>query len=165
MAIDFREIVEAPKKALPLVDDPERVRVLEQFIDSTGAVVEAAVRDAFQRLVDEINVQLAPHARVRLVQEGASLAAEVVPLGEERERGWTLRVDSDGVSKVLLRMPSSVKEMAADSARKAGMSLNSWTVNILERALGNLRQAQPGTPEPEDSSNDHPGGDEPGQRS
>ena len=158
MAIDFREIVEAPKKALPLVDDPERLRVLEQFIDSTGAFVEAAVRDAFQRLVDEINVQLAPHARVRLVQEGASLAAEVVPLGEERERGWTLRVDSDGVSKVLLRMPSTVKEKAAESAQKAGMSLNSWTVNILERALENLRQQQPDIQEYGDSGNEHAGG-------
>jgi predicted HicB family RNase H-like nuclease len=149
MPIDFHDIADASKKALNLVDDAERRRFVEQFLDSTGPLVEAAARNAFQNLLDEINDQLAPHARIRLIQEGTRLAAEVVTLGEERRRGWTLHVDSDTISKVLVRMPSSVKDRATESAQKAGVSLNSWTVDILERALENLRQRQSGTNDPE----------------
>ena len=157
MPIDFHDIANASKKALNLVDDAERRRVIEEFVESTGPLVEAAARDAFQNLLDEINEQLAPHARIRLIQEGTRLAADVVTLGEERRRGWTLHLDSDTVSKVLLRMPSNVKERATESAQKAGVSLNSWTVDILERALENLRQRQTGTDKTEDPAE---GGDD-----
>ncbi len=157
MAIDFHDIADASKKALNLVDDAERRRFVEQFLDSTGPLVEAAARNAFQNLLDEINDQLAPHARIRLIQEGTRLSAEVVTLGEERRRGWTLHLDSDTISKVLVRMPSSVKGRATESAQKAGVSLNSWTVDILERALDNLRQRQSET---EDSDGGADGGEE-----
>ena len=142
MPIDFRKISEAPKTALLLVEDPERRRILEQFLDSTGKLVEAAARDAVQELVDEINAQLAPGAKLRLVQEGTGLSPEVVALGEERGKGWSLRIDGDVISKVLVRMPSDIKERASESAQKAGMSLNNWTVSILEKAVDSLRQYQ-----------------------
>lgn len=157
MPIDFHDIADASKKALNLVDDTERRHMLEQFVESTGPLVEAAARDAFQGLLDEINAQLAPHARIRLVQEGTRLAADVVTLGEERRGGWTLHLDSDTISKVLVRMPSNVKERATESAQKAGVSLNSWTVDILERALENLRQRQSGPNNPGDRAD---GGDD-----
>jgi hypothetical protein len=51
-------------------------------------------------------------------------------------------------------MPSGVKERATESAQRAGVSLNSWTVDILERALENLRQRQSGTEQPEDRANE-----------
>ena len=160
MPIDFREIANASKKALNLVDDPERRHILEQFVDSTGPLVEAAARDAFLNLLDEINAQLAPHVRLRLVQEGTGLAADVITLGEERGRGWTLRFDGDTISKVLVRMPSNVKERATESAQRAGMSLNNWTVDILERALENLRQRQSRSEEPERTSGGEGGNSE-----
>jgi predicted HicB family RNase H-like nuclease len=152
MLIDFHDIADASKKALDLVDDAERRRFLEQYLDSTGPLVEAAARNAFQNLLDEINDQLAPHARIRLIQEGTRLSADVVTLGEERRRGWTLHLDSDTISKVLVRMPSNVKDRATESAQKAGVSLNSWTVDILERALDNLRHRQSGTEDSEDGT-------------
>ncbi len=154
MPIDFHDIGDAPKTALNLVDDAERRRFLEQFLDSTGPLVEAAARNAFQNLLDEINDQLAPHARIRLIQEGTRLSADVVTLGEEKRRGWTLHLDSDTISKVLVRMPSNVKDRATESAQRAGVSLNSWTVDILERALDNLRQRQSGTNDPESGTDD-----------
>ena len=49
-------------------------------------------------------------------------------------------------------MPSTIKELASESAQRAGVSLNSWTVNLLERALVNLRQHQPGVKDPEGQS-------------
>lgn len=52
------------------------------------------------------------------------------------------RFAGDNISRVLVRMPPAVKERATESAKRAGISLNSWTENTLERALENLRQYQ-----------------------
>ena len=152
MPMDLRKIADAPSKALAMVEDSDRRRILEQFLENTGPLVEAAARDELQQFVDEINAQLAPHARLRLIQEGTQLTPDVIQLSEETGRGWTLRLDNDTISKVLLRMPSNIKELATESAQKAGVSLNSWTVTILERALENLRQHQPGVKDPEDQA-------------
>ena len=142
MPLDLRRIAEAQKKALVLIDSPEKKRTLEQFIESSGPLAEAAVRDELQLLVEDINTQLAPGARVRLVQEGSKIVPEVVSLGEEQRTGRMAGIDGDTISKVLVRMPSDVKSKAAEAAQKAGISLNSWTVNILNRAVTNLREHQ-----------------------
>ena len=47
-------------------------------------------------------------------------------------------------------MRSNIKERAAELAQRAGISLNSWTVTILERAVENLKRNQPETQAPED---------------
>ena len=152
MPMDLREIADAASKALTMVEDSDRRRILEQFLEHTGPIVEAAARDQLQQFVDDINTQLAPHARLRLIQDGTRLSPDIIPLLEETGRGWTLRLDNDTISKVLLRMPSTIKELATESAQRAGVSLNSWTVNILERALENLRLHQPGAKDPEGQS-------------
>ena len=150
MAIEIRAIADAQKKALALVEDPERRRVLEQFLESSDPLVEAAAREALLDFVDEINAQLAPEARLRLIQEGTKVLPEIVSLGEETERGRRIVIDSHNISKVLVRMPSEVKAMAAEAAQKAGTSMNNWTVNILERALVNLRERKEKASQSED---------------
>ena len=142
MPFDLRRIAEAQKKALALVENPEKREALDRFLESSGPLVESATRDALHELVEEMNAQLAPHARVRLVQEGSKLLPEVVSLAEEISKGRAVVIDSDSISKVLVRMPSEVKSMAAEAAQKAGTSLNSWTVAVLERAVANLRERQ-----------------------
>lgn len=154
MPMDLREIADAPSKALTMVEDSDRRRILEQFLEHTGPLVEAAARDQLNQLVGEINAQLAPHTRLRLIQEGTRLLPEVIRLSQETGHGWTLRIDQDTISKVLVRMPSTIKDMATEAAQKAGVSLNSWTVNILERALENLRQHQAEVEDPEAESSD-----------
>ena len=142
MSFDLRRIAEAQKKALVLVESPDRRQVLEQFLEGSAPLIEAAARDVLQELAEEINDQLAPHARLRLVQEGSRVMPEIVSSGAEMGGRRKLAIGSDTVSKVLVRMPSNVKTRAADAAQKAGTSLNSWTVNVLERALVNLRDHQ-----------------------
>ena len=154
MPFDLRKIVEAQKKALALVENPEKREALERFLESSGPLVESATRDALYELVEEMNGQLAPHARVRLVQEGSKVVAEVVSLADEIGKGRTVLIDGDSISKVLIRMPSEVKTMAADAAQRAGTSLNSWTVNVLERAVVNLRERQQKAGERPDPSPD-----------
>ena len=154
MPFNLRRIAEAQKKALPLVENPETKRTLERFLESSGPLVESAARDELQALVEEINAQLAPGARLRLVQEGPKVVPEIVSLGDDIGRGRPIVIDSDSISKVLVRMPSDVKTMAADAAKKAGTSMNSWTVNILERALVNLKEHQQGEPTSQSAGED-----------
>ena len=142
MPFDLRRIVEAQKKALDLIENPERREALERFLESSGPLVESAARDALHDLVEEINGQLAPHARVRLVQDGSKVLPEVVSLAEDIGKGRAVVIDSDSISKFLVRMPSEVKVMATEAAQRAGTSLNGWTVTVLERALVNLRDRQ-----------------------
>ena len=142
MSFDLRRIVEAQKKALALVETPEKREALERFLESSGPLVESAARDALHEIVEEINAQLAPHARIRLVQEGSKLVPEVVTLAEEVGGRRAVVIDSDSISKVLVRMPSEVKSRATDAAHRAGTSLNSWTVSVLDRAVSNLRERQ-----------------------
>jgi hypothetical protein len=151
---DLRKIVEAQQKALALVENPEKRETLERFLESSGPLVESAARDALYEMVEEMNGQLAPHARVRLVQEGNKVLPEVVSLADEIRRGRTVLIDGDSISKVLIRMPSEVKTMATDAAQKAGTSLNTWTVNVLERAVVNLRERQQRASQSPDSSPD-----------
>ena len=142
MPFDYREIALASKKALVLVEEPERRRILEEFVDSTASLVEVATREALQSLIEEINVQIAPHNRLRLFQEGTRLVAEVLPTSEGPIRARIERKEGETIAKLLVRMPSGVKERATESARRAGVSLNSWTVSILERTLENLKPVQ-----------------------
>ena len=151
MPFDLRKIVEAQKTALALVENPEKREALERFLESAGPLAESAARDALHELVEEMSVQLAPHARVRLVQEGSKLLPEVVSLAEEIGKGRTVLIDGDSISKVLVRMPSEVKTMAAEAAQRAGTSLNTWTVNVLERAVVNLRERQQRAGQSQDS--------------
>ena len=158
MSIELREISEASRRGLILVEDAERRQFLEQFLDSTAPLVEGALRAELQVFVDEINSQLAPYARLRMVQEGTRLLPEIVSLGEENGSVRTRRDAKESISKVLVRMPSSVKHRATEAAQRTGISLNNWTVNILERALGNLREHQQGSNRPK-SQGDESGTD------
>ena len=142
MPFDLHRIVDAQKKALALVENPEKREALERFLESSGPLVESATREALHELVEEMNTQLAPHARVRLVQEGSKVLPEVVYLADDISRGRTVVIDSDSISKVLVRMPSEVKTMATEAAHRAGTSLNKWTVAVLDRALVNLQERQ-----------------------
>ena len=142
MPFDFRRIVEIQKKALVLIDNPEKRESLEQFLESTGPLVESAARESLYEIVEEINTQLAPHTRIRLLQEGQMIMPDVVSLLENMSRGRAMSASSEVASKVLVRMPSEVKTRATEAAQKAGTSLNNWTVTVLERALSNLRDRQ-----------------------
>ena len=59
------------KKPLALAGNPTKREALEQFLESFVPLVESATRDCLQEMAEEMNAQLAPHARIRLVQEGS----------------------------------------------------------------------------------------------
>lgn len=140
MAVQLNTVTESLGRTLGLVEDPERRALLQNFVDSAGPLAEAAALQALHQMVGEINALLAPHSRVRLFQESGAWRPEVITTEDDSQ--WRIRIDGDAISRVLIRMPSEVKERASEAARRAGTSMNAWTVRTLERALENLRQRQ-----------------------
>ena len=45
-------------------------------------------------------------------------------------------VEDGGMARITLRLPESVKAKAEDSAAEAGVSLNTWLVNVVRAATG-----------------------------
>ena len=140
MAVQLNTVTESLGRTLALVEDPQRRELLQHFVDSAGPLAEAAALQALHQMVGEINALLAPQARVRLFQEAGAWKPEVITT--EDDSYWRIRIDGDAISRVLIRMPSEVKERASEAAKRAGTSMNAWTVRTLERALENLRQRQ-----------------------
>ena len=142
MAVQLNTVTESLSRTLSLVEDPQRRELLEQFVNSAGPLAEAAALQALHQMAGEINALLAPQARVRLFQEAGAWVPEVITTENDSGAEWRLRLDRDVISRVLIRMPSEVKERASEAAKRAGTSMNAWTVRTLERALENLRQRQ-----------------------
>lgn len=149
MAVQLNTVTESLGRTLALVEDPQRRELLQNFVDSAGPLAEAAALQALHQMVSDINALLAPHARVRLFQEAGAWTPEVITTDDDSGAEWRIHLDRDAISRVLIRMPSEVKERASEAAKRAGTSMNAWTVRALERALENLRQrqqAQEGSP-------------------
>ena len=56
------------------------------------------------------------------------------------------------MEKITLRLPAELKELATEAAGKASLSVNSWFVRVLARALRRAEETEPERIEP-----DHPG--------
>jgi HicB family len=54
--------------------------------------------------------------------------------------------DSAGTARITLRLPESVKTRAEEAANRAGVSVNSWLVRAVTRALDNPPPDQGGRP-------------------
>ena len=136
MAVHLNTVTESLGRTLALVEDPQRRALLQHFVDSAGPLAEAAALQALHQMVGEVNALLAPQARVRLFQEAGAWVPEVITTEDDSGAAWRIHLDRDAISRVLIRMPSEVKERASEAAKRAGTSMNAWTVRTLERALG-----------------------------
>ena len=83
MPFDLTQISEAQNKALALTDEIGRRRLLEDFVEVCRPLLEVAVCNTLQELLEDINTQLATMARLRLVQEGSRLVPQIVATGDE----------------------------------------------------------------------------------
>jgi uncharacterized protein (DUF1778 family) len=54
--------------------------------------------------------------------------------------------ESDGTARVTLRLPESVKARAEEAANRAGISVNSWLVRAVSRALDGPSHQDQGRP-------------------
>ncbi len=158
-------VFEALRAPLALVEDDGRRQAIERYLEAARLPLERAVFDLMAGLAAAVDAKAAPRLRVRLAYRPGALELEL----EEQAAAepYTLadvefaRPDGE-MEKVTIRIPAELKDLAAQAAGGAGISLNSWYVRALAGAArAALRRSEsfgwgepPPPPEPE---RDRPG--------
>ena len=142
MAVDFKEILLAPFKALNLIEDLGRRKILDEFLTNVTPYTESATRKFLEQITREINSKLNPQIQLRLNIENNNVSVEVITTNQSGQRGWVnSSMEDHNLSNVLLRMPESVKEQVKLAAKTTGLSLNKWAVFALQHSAKNLDRA------------------------
>jgi hypothetical protein len=136
-------IFEALKGPLGLIDNPERRKQIENYIETARVSLERSVFDLLSKFADTVNGEVAAHYEIALGYRPGVLNLDVRRRepSEPVSEAWST---ADGeVEKITIRIPAELKELATDSAIKAGLSANSWFVRVLARALRNAEEPAP----------------------
>jgi len=99
--IDYSKVSMAGVDVLQLVTDGERRKALDNFLVLQAPLIEQAMREQVERLVDEINSQLPEAYRLRLVHEDTTDYPEIVT-----GQGEVWDVLSEGVIRMMDEMPT-----------------------------------------------------------
>ena len=128
-------IYEALRSLLGIVDSPERRKQVEDYIEAARLPLDSSVSELLSRFVEAVNEDVSEHYEVTLVHRPGVLNLEVrkQEASESHEETWSLAEGE--VEKITLRIPAELKELATEAAAKAGLSVNSWFVRVLARAL------------------------------
>ena len=143
---EFRtdEIFQTLKGLLRVIDNDEKRRQIESYIDAAQAPVERAVFDLLSHFAEAVDGQISGHYRVSLSYRPGVLDLEVRPSepGEQQSDDWSSMPEGE-VEKITLRIPSELKELATEAAARGGISVNSWFVRVLARAVRNSEASEP----------------------
>jgi hypothetical protein len=153
-------VFEALKNPLALVEDEERRRAFERYVEAARFPLERAVFDLLSALVQAVDADVREHYRVRLAYHPGALeletervaspsgtgqaapsAEQATPRPQATGTEWTI---GDGeTEKVTIRLPAELKDLATYAASSAGLSANSWFVRALSRSLGGFADSEP----------------------
>ena len=139
-------IFDALKGPLAVIDNPERRKQLEDYVEAARLSLERSVFDLLSRFADAVNTGVSAHYEVRLTYRPGFLDLDVRAREPSEPAGevWSL---ADGeVEKITLRLPAELKDLATEAAAKAGLSVNSWFVRVLARALRSAETPEPPQP-------------------
>lgn len=136
-------VFDALKATLNVVENAERRKQLENFIDAARLSLERSVFDLLSRFADDVNGQVSAHYDVRLSYRPGVLELDVRPRepGEPAGEAWSMAEGE--VEKITLRIPAELKELATEAAAKAGLSVNTWFVRVLARAVRGSETPEP----------------------
>ncbi len=129
------DIFEALKSQLGVIDNPERQQQIKDYIEAARVNVERSVFDLLSKFADAVNEEVSAHYEVTLNYKPGVLDLDVRRRedAEPDVEAWSM---SDGeVEKITIRVPAELKEMAAEAAKKASISANSWFVRQLARSV------------------------------
>ncbi len=129
------DIFEALKSQLGVIDNPERQQQIKDYIEATRVNVERSVFDLLSEFAEAVNEQVSAHYEVTLNYKPGVLDLDVRRRedAEPDVEAWSM---SDGeVEKITIRVPAELKEMAAEAAKKASISANSWFVRQMARSV------------------------------
>jgi hypothetical protein len=143
---EFRtdEIFQTLKGILRVIDNEEKRRQIESYIDAAQAPVERAVFDLLSHFAEAVDGQVSGHYRVKLSYRPGVLDLEVRPSepGERQAGDWSSMPEGE-VEKITLRIPGELKELATEAAARAGLSVNAWYVRMVARAVRNAESPEP----------------------
>lgn len=128
-------IFDALKSPLNLIDNAERRKQLEGYVDAARVSLERSVFDLLSRFADTVNESVEAHYEVRLSYRPGMLDLDVRPREPDEPAGEAWSMAEGEVEKITLRIPTELKDLAAEAAARAGLSVNSWYVRVLARAL------------------------------
>jgi hypothetical protein len=129
------DIFEALKAPLGMIDDPQRRQQIENYIEAVRANLERAVFDLLSEFADAVNDGVSAHYDVSLSYKPGvlDLSVRAREAGEPDMEEFSM-ADGD-VEKITIRVPAELKEMAAEAAKNASLSANSWFVRQLARSV------------------------------
>jgi hypothetical protein len=138
----FEPLFDALKQPLALIEDDERRRQIETYVEAARTPLERAAYDLLSRAIQAIDERVGEHYRVRLAYrpDGPAVEVEERVGGEGDEARWS-GMEGD-VEKITIRIPSELKDLATQAAASAGTSANTWFVKALARALRNMESQQ-----------------------
>ena len=141
-------IFQALRKPLSLIDNEERRKQIEAFIEAARVPLERSAFDLLSQLADAVNAEVGAHYKVGLSYRPGVLDLEVraTEPSEPTEEVWSLAEGE--VEKITLRLRAELKELATEAASRAGLSVNAWFVRVLARALRSAEAAEPMPPAP-----------------
>jgi hypothetical protein len=135
-------LFDALKQPLGLVENEERRRQIEAYVETARVPLERAANDLISQMAQAIDEQVHDHYRVRLSYRPGGLALEVEEkVGDGDEARWN-SLEGD-VEKITIRIPAELKDLATQAAQHAGTSANSWFVKALARAIRSSESAPP----------------------
>ncbi len=136
-------IFEALKSPLGVIDSPERRSQVESYIEAARVPLERAVFDLLSQFAENARAAVSAHYEVTLSYRPGVLDLQVRASepAEAPEETWTLAEGE--VEKITLRLPAELKELATEAAARASLSVNSWFVRVLARALRRSEEPEP----------------------
>jgi hypothetical protein len=143
---EFRtdEIFQTLKGLLRVMDNEEKRKQIESYIDAAQLPVERAVFDLLSHFAEAVDGQIGAHYRVNLTYKPGVLDLDVHPTepGETRGEDWSSMGEGE-VEKITLRIPAELKELATEAAARAGLSVNAWYVRMVARAVRSSEAPEP----------------------
>ena len=139
MATELRiePVFDALKQPLSLIENDERRRAIETYIDAARVPLERAVQDLLSQIVAGIDEKTGDHYRIRLSYRPGGLALEIEEKVQEGDEARWSGLEGD-VDKITIRIPAELKDLAQQAAQRAGTSANTWFVKALARAVRNV---------------------------
>ena len=133
--VNLDPALDALQGPLALIDDQQRREEMRRFVDAARVHQERALFDLVSDVVAGIN-EATGETRVRLEYQAGHLhiAVDSNTVHEDDAADPMTRMDGD-LEKVTIRLPRPLKEHIDRAADERGVSLNSWYVRALARAV------------------------------
>lgn len=133
-------VFDALKQPLGLIDNDERRRQVETYIEAARVPVERAVHDLMSQLVQAVDEQIGEHYRIRLSYRPGGLGLEIEEKVQDGDEARWTALEGD-IEKITIRLPAELKDLATQAAASAGTSANSWFIKALARATRSMDAA------------------------